>query len=607
MKHFSMCPRCRAEYEDPIDRRFHAQPNACWECGPQVQLRGANGTIAGERHEALMAAAAAIRAGSIVAMKGVGGFHLLVDGRNTGAVARLRQRKLRDEKPFALMMPDIETVRMYCRLCDLEERLLMSSEAPIVLVRRAAGDVASDIAPNIAPMNPNLGVMLPYSPLHHVLMRELQFPVVATSGNRNDEPICTADEDAFSRLRDIADCFLTHDRPIARPLEDSIARVMCGREVILRRGRGYAPWTFPIESRSSSVLAVGAHLKNTVALTSESGVVMSPHIGDLGTAEACKTFEATIGSLVDLYDSRPARVACDMHPDYASTRFAVGSGLTVIPVQHHHAHVLSCMADNGLSGNALGVAWDGGGFGSDGTIWGGEFLRIEGSAFRRVAHLRTFPLPGGEGAIRNPRRAAIGLLHEMFGYDVFSAIELLPVLSCAPSELDALRAMLSRRFRSPLCSSAGRLFDVVASLIGVCQTVTFEGQAAMQLEFTVAGAESDETYDFEIRDSPVRVVDWEQMIRGIIADVQGNVPMEAVAAKFHNTLAETVLSVALSTGEERVILSGGCFQNKYLIERVCDLLVRHGFRVYTHRRVPPNDGGISLGQAVAASLGRGHE
>ena len=599
MKGFTMCARCRVEYEDPGDRRFHAQPNACPECGPQMRLRNAAGTILEERHEALLQAAAAIRGGAIVAMKGIGGFHLIVDGRNHGAIARLRQRKLRDEKPFALMFPGIESVRMHCRLENLEERLLTSPAAPIVLVRRAASDAAPDVAANVAPGNPNLGVMLPYSPLHHILMRELQFPIVATSGNRSDEPICTDEEDAFHRLRDIADCFLAHDRPIARALDDSIARVMCGHEVILRRARGYAPWSVPIGKQSVSVLAVGAHLKDTVALTSESGVVISQHVGDLGTEEACRTFEATIASLAGLYGSQPARVACDMHPDYASTRFAVNSGLTVVPVQHHHAHVLSCMADNELSGPALGVAWDGSGYGSDGTIWGGEFLQIAGNSFRRVAHLRTFPLPGGEGAIRNPRRTAIGLLHEILGDDVFTAAELPSVRSCVPAELDTLRAMLRGRFRSPLCSSAGRLFDAVASLIGVCHAASFEGQAAMQLEFAAAGAESDESYDFELRDSDLN---WEPMIRGIIADVQGQVSVEAVAAKFHNTLAEMILSVAMRTGEERVVMSGGCFQNKYLVERSCALLGRHGFRVYTHRRIPPNDGGISMGQAVAALL-----
>jgi hydrogenase maturation protein HypF len=373
---------------------------------------------------------------------------------------------------------------------------------------------------------------------------------------------------------------------------------MCGHEVILRRARGYAPWTVPTGKQLDSVLAVGAHLKNTVALTSESGVVMSPHIGDLGTAEACNTFETTIASLAGLYGSQPARVACDMHPDYASTRFAINSGLTVVPVQHHHAHVLSCMADNELNGAALGVAWDGSGYGCDGTIWGGEFLQIDGNSSRRVAHLRAFPLPGGESAIRNPRRTAIGLLHEIFGDDVFTAVELLPVRSCNPTELDTLRAMLGRQFRSPLCSSAGRLFDAVASLVGVCHAISFEGQAAMQLEFASTGAESDESYNFELRDS---VLNWEPMIRGIIADVQGQMNVTAVAAKFHNTLAEMILRVAMRTGEERVVMSGGCFQNKYLVERSWALLGRHGFRVYTHRRIPPNDGGISLGQAVAAS------
>jgi hydrogenase maturation protein HypF len=596
MKHFVMCSECRREYENPRDRRFHAQPNACSMCGPQLRLLDSHGASLADRHDALLRAAAAIRTGAIVAMKGIGGFHLIVDAQNADAVARLRERKLREEKPFALMYPDIEMAAMHCHLDETEARLLSSAGAPIVLLRRRSDGVAR----NVAPANPNLGIMLPYAPLDHILMRELRSPIVATSGNRAGEPICISEEEALERLSGIADFYLTHDRPIARPVDDSIARVMCGREVILRRARGYAPWPVPAPQNPMSVLAVGGHLKNTVALTTGSGIVVSQHIGDLGTAEAQTSFQRTVESLAELYGSRPDRIACDMHPDYASSAFAAiaaKTGLSTIPVQHHYAHILSCMADNELEPPALGVAWDGSGYGLDGTIWGGEFLEISQGSFRRVAHLRTFPLPGGDAAITHPRRAAIGLLYEILGDRVFSLRDLAPILASSASELRNLEALLRREFRSPRCSSAGRLFDAVASIAGIRHRNAFEGQAAMELEFAIGEIQSDDRYDFDLQDS---VADWAPMIRGVLTDVQRRVDLAAIAAKFHNTLTDMILSVAMRTSQERVVLSGGCFQNKYLTERVYRLLTMHGFHVYIHRRIPPNDGGIALGQVIAA-------
>ena len=612
MRSFAMCGECRAEYEDPRSRRFHAQPNACPRCGPQLELWDRDGKALSSHHQALLAAANAIREGKIVALKGLGGFHLLVDARNAEAALRLRERKLRAEKPFALMYPALELVREHCEVSPLEARLLRSPESPIVLLRRRAldGGRRDDIAHPVAPGNPYLGVMLPYTPLHHLLMTQLAWPVVATSGNLSDEPICTDEREALERLGRIADLFLAHNRPIARHVDDSIVRVMLGRELVLRRARGYAPLPVRIKTWLSTqpavrTLAVGAHLKNTVALNVGDGVFISQHLGDLETPQAVDAFQRAIASFTELYDAPPAMVACDAHPDYHSTGFARNSGLPTVSVQHHYAHILSCMAENQLEGSVLGVAWDGTGYGLDGTIWGGEFLKVADDSFQRVAHLRAFRLPGSERAVREPRRAALGLLHEIFGGGLFEMKELAPVKAFKPAELGILRGMLERKINAPVTSSAGRLFDAVAAIIGLRQQASFEGQAAMELEFAISGARTDEVYDFRIKaqtdNSPSAiVVDWEPMARAVIADTQCGLAADRIAAKFHNTLAEMMVAVAHRVGEERVALSGGCFQNKYLTERVFKRLTAEGFRVYFHQRIPPNDGGLALGQVMAA-------
>ena len=648
MRNFQMCDECRKEYENPLDRRFHAQPNACPRCGPHLELWNHNGHALAMHHEALLAAADAIRQGAIVALKGLGGFHLIVDARNEEAVLRLRQRKHREEKPLALMFPSLDAVRAVCEVSDLEEQLLLSPESPIVLLRRKSmsGRLSNSdfgIAPSVAPNNPNLGIMLPYTPLHHILMFELRFPIVATSGNLSDEPICTDEYDALERLGKIADLFLVHNRPIARHVDDSIVRVVMGRELVLRRARGYAPLPLPLgrvnakpypkEGGSARpFLAVGAHLKNSVAVSSGHEVFISQHIGDLETVQAFNAFKRVVQDMEHLYELQPSLVACDAHPDYLSTQFAEQHGLPLIRVQHHEAHILSCMAENELEGKVLGVSWDGTGYGLDGTIWGGEFLLTEWdssdnedrdaeppekkvvkvfSTSSRIAHLRPFMLPGGERAIKEPRRTAIGVLYEVFSDELFHSkrvsdasdiARVLPLRAFSTHELDVLQIMLKKKLNAPVTSSAGRLFDAVAAIVGLRQEIKYEGQAAMELEFALDGVSTEETYEFTIHNGhSTMIVDWEPMIRGIINDLHCGVPVGHISAKFHNTLAEMVVEVARYVGEERVVLTGGCFQNRYLTERVILRLRGEGFKPYWHQRVPPNDGGIALGQAFAAT------
>lgn len=632
MKKFAMCPACQREYDDPLDRRFHAQPNACPVCGPHVELWDDRGGALFREHEAMSAAMKAIREGMIVAVKGLGGFHLMVDARNGEAVLRLRERKHREEKPFALMFPTIETVKAECEVSELETRLLLSPESPIVLLERRNGSFPSKVdapaaqnspvTPAVAPNNPYLGIMLPYTPLHYILLRDLGFPVVATSGNISDEPLCTDEHEAVDRLAGIADMFLVHDRPIVRHVDDSIVRVVMGRELIIRRARGYAP--LPVRLKTAlegSVLAVGGHLKNTVALTVGKNAFISQHIGDLETQESLQAFRRVIADFQTLYDSAPERVVCDMHPDYLSSKEARSFPKEVSEVQHHYAHVAACMAENEMEGEVLGVSWDGTGFGLDGTIWGGEFLVVRDGSFDRVATFRPFRLPGGEKAIKEPRRTALGVLYELMGIDAFGQTSLPSLSAFSASELDVIRQMLQKELNSPLTSSVGRLFDAVASLIGLRQRVSFEGQAAMELEFAMAGQSSDEAYGFSIgnfrsptsdsgqdRSSAIGnrksllMVDWSAAVKQILENLRQDVPRSLISVKFHNMLSDVIVAVARGIGIERVVLTGGCFQNKYLTERAVQQLRESGLRPYWHQRVPPNDGGISLGQIYALGM-----
>ena len=601
MRGFTMCSRCRAEYEDPLNRRFHAQPNACPACGPQLELWDAEGRAVATRSDALRQGVAAVRAGGILAVKGLGGFHLLVDARDQAAVGRLRRFKDRDEKPLALMYPSLRRTAAHCELSAREERLLCSPEAPIVLLKRNGRD---DLAGNIAPHNPLLGIMLPSTPLHHLLMRDIAGPIVATSGNLAEEPICTDEHQALHRLAGIADRFLVHDRPIRRHVDDSIVRVVQGRELVLRRARGYAPLPVHLDTAVPAILAVGAHLKNTVALSLEREVFVSQHIGDLRTPEANAAFGQVIDDFRELYGITPDVLACDAHPDYQSTRYAGRSKRPVVPVQHHYAHVLSCMAENRLAAPVLGVAWDGTGFGPDGTVWGGEFLRITPDSFERAAHLRTFLLPGGEAAVREPRRSALGLLFELFGEALFDQPDLVRLCGFSRADMPVLRGAVVREVNTPRTSSMGRLFDGVSAILGLRRRCRFEGQAAMDLEFA-AREGVDAGYRFAlVRESAISgcvVVDWGPAIRQVLADRRRGVPAGDVAARFHNGLARLIVQVARLLGEQQVVLTGGCFQNAYLLRKTVESLRDAAFRPYWHQRIPPNDGGIALGQVVAGA------
>jgi len=579
MQKFALCPACREEYENPANRRFHAQPNACPVCGPQL-----DGTIE-DAVEALLQ-------GEIVALKGIGGFQLLADARSPDAVARLRQRKHREEKPFALMMPSLEVAGHYCEISPAEVQLLESQAAPIVLLQPKPG---TDIAPNVAHCSPYLGVMLPYSPLHHLLMQECRFPLIATSGNRSDEPIAIANDEATVRLKDIADHFLMHNRPIVRACDDSVVRLTRGRAGILRRARGYAPLGIRVARPVPAVLAVGGHLKNTVAIGIGQEVFLSQHIGDLETLEARGAFEKAIDDLCRLYSFKPELVACDLHPDYASTHWAEKSGLPLIRVQHHQAHVAACAAENNLQEPYLGVSWDGTGYGLDGAIWGGEFFRVEENQFERIAHLRSFGLPGGDAAVREGWRSGASLVFEVGGTE--QANPDATAQSAGKPRLDEskVRYMLEHGINVVPTTSVGRLFDAVASITGVAHKNRFEGQAAMLLENEIGPLRCEEAY-------PLPSGDWGPLILAVMADKRAGVPVPRIAARFHNALIEWILEVAASAGSKHIVLSGGVFQNRYLTERAASALESRGFEVHTHQRVPPNDGGIALGQAVMTRM-----
>ena len=604
MSVFEMCEQCREEYENPADRRFHAQPNACPECGPVVQIWNQQGWVLAEKREALRQTVEAVNEGRIVAVKGLGGFHLLADAGNADSIDRLRNLKGREMKPFALMFPSLEAVKDICEVSALEEELLLSVAAPITLLKITKDiDLENTIAGSVAPGNPYLGVMLPYTPLHHILMRNLGRPIVATSGNYSDEPICIEENEAIKRLGGIAEMFLMHNRPIARHVDDSIVRIMSGREMIMRRARGYAPLPIPVAVDLKPTLAVGAHLKNSVALALNKNVFISQHIGDLETELAYNAFTEVIGQLQGLYEKPPEYIACDYHPDYLSSEYAQTQTEKPFKVQHHTAHILSCMAEHNIDSPVLGVSWDGTGLGLDRTIWGGEFITVRGADCRRAATFKTFALPGGDKAVREPRRTAIGLLYEIFGEQIFENKKLSPVRGYSGEELQLIREMLINDLNCPRTSSVGRLFDAVSSILNLHQRISFEGQAAMELEFVLDNVNTDKYYEIPVTqdDSGLRILDWTNMYRAIIADFENNIETSEISARFHNSLVEAIVKIAAFLKIKTVVLSGGCFQNKYLTERAVVRLTDEGFDPVWHRQVPPNDGGIALGQIKAAA------
>lgn len=594
MRHFPLCPACAREYENPHDRRFHAQATCCPDCGPQVELWGPDGQVLARKDAALRRAAQAVRDGKILALKGLGGFHLVVDARREASVAELRHRKSREEKPFAIMVPEKAVVR----IAGKEElQLLASPEGPIVLLRQKPGSL---IAPNVAPGNPHLGVFLPTTPLHFLLLSDLGFPVVATSGNRTDEPICIDEHEALKRLAGIADFFLVHDRPIVRPVEDSVVREMGGETVLLRRARGFAPTPLRFSGRGPTVLALGGHMKNTIALAQRESVVVGPHGGDLDTPMAVDAFHRSVEDIPRLNGARVEILAADFHPDYTSTRHAQTRSEPVRYVQHHHAHFAACLAEHGVDGPALGIVWDGSGWGPDGTVWGGEFLLGGIAQVDRFAHFRTFPLPGGEAAVRDARRSALGLLYEWKGPAAFDDGFIRDWFS--EKERAVLARALQKNVACVRTSSVGRLFDGVSALLGLVTRSSFEGQAAMALEF--AAENETGSYPFSLQDDPL-IVDWGLLLEALLAEARGGVSVGRIAGRFHNALADMIVAVAERARQKRVALSGGCFQNVRLVREATRRLSAAGHDVFTHHRVPTNDGGLALGQAAVVRAGGG--
>ena len=609
MKKFILCRKCQAEYDDPNDRRFHAQPNACPVCGPMVSLYDA-----GEQNinnsDPIAEAARLLKAGHILAIKGLGGFHLAADAENHDAVERLRGKKHREEKPFALMARDVATIQIFARMDASEENLVTCAARPIVLLKK---QTPNSIADSVCPQNPYFGVMLPYTPLHYLLMSHGFKALVMTSGNQSGEPICIDNAEAFKRLGDIADYFLVHDRDIVLRSDDSIARNVRGVTRLIRRSRGYVPVPIFLRHRLPRILACGAEMKSTVCLTKDDHAFLSQHIGDLEHSSAHDFFEQTITHIQDMLDIRPEIIAHDLHPDYFSTRYAlVRDDAVRIPVQHHHAHIVSCMAENRTDGEVIGLAFDGTGLGTDGTVWGGEVLLVDFAGFKRLAHLETVPMPGSAAAIREPWRMAVSYLFDACGESFINLR--LPILEAIdPNAVRTIIQMISKKINSPLTSSMGRLFDGVAAIMGVRNRVSFEGQAAMELEM-LAGVDridmqKENIYAFEWNGGETRRISVRPIITGILGDMKNKTPLPLISHRFHATIIRLFASLCrelrTETGLNRVILSGGVFQNALLLDGLMQMLEIEKFEVFTHSLVPSNDGGISLGQALIAAKAAG--
>ncbi len=604
MSVFRMCPACQAEYENPLDRRFHAQPNACWECGPIPELLDSSGHRL-EVRDPIKEAATRLRAGNIVAVKGLGGFHLAVDATNAAAVERLRYHKRRVEKPFAVMSPNLAAIAEYCEVTEAERSLLQSMQRPIVLLSKRR---PNPLAEAVAPFNRYLGAFLPYAPLHYLLFAEGGFTaLVMTSGNLSEEPIAIANHEAVRRLGRMVDYLLVHNRDILLRCDDSVARLVENRPRQLRRSRGLVPVPVFLKEELPPILAVGGELKNTICVTKGSHAFLSQHIGDLENLESYRFFEEAVEHLQRILEIKPQVLAYDLHPDYFSSRWALSqTGIRMVGVQHHHAHIASCMAENQLEGRVIGFALDGTGYGTDTRIWGGEVLVADYLDFRRAAHLAYVPLPGGEAAIREPWRMAVAYLAQHFGREFLDwRLSLLERLD--RRHIDLVLRMMERGVNSPLTSSCGRLFDAVAALIGVRQEVNYEAQAAIELEMAILDpAREEAAYPFELLDQEGSwIIGTRPMFEALLRDLRADATLSAMSQRFHNGLVAIFAEIArrLRTREEltRVCLSGGTFQNLYLFEKLTRQLRTEGFEVFTHSEVPPGDGGLSLGQALVAA------
>ncbi|MGD9174520.1 MAG: carbamoyltransferase HypF [Desulfobacterales bacterium] len=602
LRHFKMCAACQAEYDDPTNRRFHAQPNACEQCGPHVSLHDHRRKPV-TTDNPIKAAADCIRQGQIVAVKGLGGYHLVVDALNSEAVLRLRRRKLREEKPFAIMSGGLDSIREYARVRSEEEALLTSIQRPIVLLQKKSPNPISEA---VAPGNKYWGVMLPYTPLHYLLFEHQFAALVMTSANLSEEPIAIDNDDAFERLADIADYFLIHNRDIYLRSDDSILKHTAGHGRYIRRSRGYVPIPIFLDQTVPAILACGAELKNTICLTKGDKAFLSQHIGDLENMVTLDFFKLTVEHLERILEIQPDIIACDMHPDYLSTRYAKEqTKIPVIEVQHHHAHIVSCMAEHKLEGAVIGLAFDGTGYGTNGTIWGGEVLVAEAKQFKRVAHLAEVPMPGSTAAIKEPWRMALSYLRATYG-DNLRNLDLPLLKQIGAQKVNIIVAMMEKAVNCPQTSSLGRLFDAVAAIAGIRERVNFEGQAAMELEM-LADGHSESIYDIQwTSQAPIKILP-QTIIRGVVQDIQNGMSPADISIRFHRTLivlfGEICATIRRDYDLNRVVLSGGCFQNSLLLKGLIGQLEAQHFEVFAHRQVPANDGGIALGQAlVAASI-----
>ncbi|MCD6358786.1 MAG: carbamoyltransferase HypF [Dehalococcoidia bacterium] len=610
MRHFEMCPECHGEYDNPLERRFHAQPNACSHCGPALELVNSEGNNV-PCEDVLNNAAQLLKQGKILAIKGLGGFLLACDATSDEAVTRLRQRKRRQFKPLAIMVTSTSQVEQYCWVSPDENEILNSSSSPIVLLKWKPNSL---ISAEVAPGLKYLGVMLPYTPLHHLLMAEVGLPLVMTSGNFSEEPIIKDNDEALRRLSGIADYLLMHNRGIFSQYDDSVTQVELGKTQVLRRARGYAPYPITLTFQTGQILACGAELKNTFCLIREKYAFISQHIGDLKNMESMDHYEDTIELYKRLFRIEPAVVAYDMHPDYLSTKYAMalqdkGGDLDFMAVQHHHAHIASCLADNGVQEKVIGIAFDGTGYGTDGAIWGGEVLVADMSHFERVAHFEYVPLPGGAASIKKPYRMAVSYLYHYFGEDIFSRCPLSFMKQVSDEEIGLIKKAIDGRLNCPMTSSCGRLFDALSSLIGIRGIVDYDAQAVVEMEMAATGMALDavtDTYPYGIKyEDSQYIVCFADLFMAVIEDLRFGKGQGVIARKVHNTTARIILDVCSRVSKERgvnvVALSGGVFQNRLLLRQVSNILTDYGFTVLTHSKVPCNDGGISLGQAVIAS------
>ncbi|MDD4239050.1 MAG: carbamoyltransferase HypF [Desulfotomaculaceae bacterium] len=595
MQHFQMCDTCAQEYEDPDDRRFHAQPNACAQCGPLLNFIGGT-PLQVINGDVIKLTVHALQEGKIVAVKGLGGFHLACDAADETAVTKLRLRKHRYGKAMAVMMKDLEQLARYCELSAAEEKLLMSPRRPIVILQQRKG---AKLAPSVTQGLPTLGVMLPYTPLHFLLLANYQQPLVMTSGNISEEPLVSSNVEALEKLGGIADCFLMHNRDVINKIDDSLTRVIASREAVIRRARGYAPEPMLLPEQLPEILGCGPEQKNTFCLTRDNHAFVSQHIGDLDNLPTLEYYERMIAFYKQIFRINPRIVAYDLHPAYLSTQYAKSIGnVQLLGVQHHHAHIVSCMLENGITDQVIGIACDGTGFGTDGNLWGGEFLLADYRSFTRLGHFKYVRMPGGEKAIKEPYRMAYGYLYSLFGKGANAFPKYIE--SIEADELLLMEQQMYKHLYAPLTSSCARLFDAVSAIINIARIARYEGEAAIRLESIIDERVID-YYDFDLQEY---ILNPAPILQGVYDDLENDIAPSTIAAKFHNTLTNAITKVCREisnlTGVKKVCLSGGVFQNAYLLKGLVKHLTKEGFRVFWQQKVPANDGGISLGQVMIA-------